>query len=117
MRDVKPDPKRRRRHVETPGWWKKQQRRKTGKCVLCRRTRKTSWHHLVPRSQGGGDVEENLVELCGDGTTGCHGDIEARRRGARHHLRSKLTVAQTAYIIGRTNRDWIERHYPTEEPQ
>lgn len=34
-----------------------------------------SVHHIVKRSQGGGDVPENLIELC----MGHHDDAEAHR--------------------------------------
>lgn len=45
-------------------------------CVICGHI-DISVHHILPRSQGGDDVWENLVPLCGDGTTGCHGAVEA----------------------------------------
>lgn len=46
-------------------------------CAICRATGPfLSLHHITkhPRS----DVRGNLVMLCGSGTTGCHGKIEAR---------------------------------------
>lgn len=36
-----------------------------------------SIHHRVLRSQGGTHTPENLVTLCGTGTTGCHGWVHA----------------------------------------
>jgi len=45
-------------------------------CVICGSIN-ISIHHILPRSQGGDDVWENLAALCGDGTTGCHGGVEA----------------------------------------
>lgn len=36
-----------------------------------------SQHHRKLRSQGGPDSPENLVLLCGSGTTGCHGWVHA----------------------------------------
>lgn len=43
-------------------------------CVACGRAA-GSVHHVVQRGSPhfGDDVLENLVTLCGDGTTGCHG--------------------------------------------
>jgi 5-methylcytosine-specific restriction endonuclease McrA len=34
------------------------------KCCLCKSRRQLSPHHILPRSQGGPDVLENLVTLC-----------------------------------------------------
>lgn len=47
-------------------------------CELCGSI-DISIHHIYPRGQGGDDVWENLVPLCGDGTRGCHGGVEAGR--------------------------------------
>lgn len=44
-------------------------------CVICGGI-DISVHHILPRSQGGDDVWENLVALCGSGTHGCHGAVE-----------------------------------------
>ena len=44
-------------------------------CVICGGI-DISIHHILPRGQGGDDVWENLVPLCGSGTTGCHGGVE-----------------------------------------
>lgn len=44
-------------------------------CVVCGGI-DISIHHVLPRSQGGDDVWENLVALCGDGVYGCHGAVE-----------------------------------------
>jgi hypothetical protein len=38
---------------------------------------KGSVHHVLARSQGGDDVSANMVCLCGSGTTGHHGKVEA----------------------------------------
>ncbi|QEP53354.1 putative endonuclease [Acinetobacter phage BS46] len=43
---------------------------KTGKCSNCGFVgQDTHLHHIVPRSRGGRDTKENLIELCTD----CHG--------------------------------------------
>lgn len=40
-------------------------------CVLCGAVLPVSLHHIYNRD----DIEENLVMLCGDGVSGCHGAI------------------------------------------
>lgn len=44
-------------------------------CLICGCVNFTL-HHVLSRSLGGDDVRENLVPLCGDGTSGCHGWVE-----------------------------------------
>lgn len=80
-------------------------------CVICGEPT-TNAHHLVPRSQGGDDVPENLVSLDGSGTTGCHGKIEAHDKPTRSALRSVLTPEQIAYIVEKKSRAWLDRYYP-----
>lgn len=41
-----------------------------------------SLHHRIPRGRGGGNAPENLILLCGSGTTGCHGWVEKNRSAA-----------------------------------
>lgn len=51
-------------------------------CALCGEVSPLSLHHVLKHPRD--DVEENLVMLCGDGTRGCHGAIEAH---SETHLR------------------------------
>lgn len=48
-------------------------------CRPCRRlgvfVAATNCHHLLGKGQGGDDVEDNLIPICGSGSTGCHGAI------------------------------------------
>lgn len=49
-----------------------------------------SIHHRRPRGAGGtsrtdANEPQNLVAVCGSGTTGCHGFIESNRNEAREH--------------------------------
>lgn len=71
-----------------------------------------SLHHLVSRSLGGDDVRENLAPLCGHGTVGCHGDVEARRNDARGRLRERLTLEQRRYVLGKKGYAWLVKNYP-----
>ena len=58
-------------------------------CCLCGTTGPhLSLHHVHRHPRD--DVEANLVMVCGSGTTGCHGRIEARDR-----------------VVGALLRDWL----------
>lgn len=62
--------------------------RANGCCERCGRPLRPDWssrHHRM-RRRDGGDTYPNLMLLCGDGTTGCHGFVtehpaEAREQG------------------------------------
>lgn len=63
-----------------------------------------SVHHRRKRSQGGTWAVSNLLHVCGDGTRGCHGYIEAnpvaaKRRGQWlfHSQHSLLTPVQMTF--------------------
>jgi hypothetical protein len=76
-----------------------------------------SAHHVVPRGDGD-DTLDNLVGLCGDGTRGCHGDVEHRRNGARERVRAHIESERprvAAYVIERKGQAWFDRHYPHQE--
>lgn len=51
--------------------------RAAGRCELCHRPGE-SLHHRRKRSQGGLWRPSNILRLCGHGTAGCHGAIEAQ---------------------------------------
>lgn len=58
--------------------------RSGGICEMCARAFATNTHHRRPRGMGGSkdpltNSVVNLLRLCGSGTTGCHGRIEANR--------------------------------------
>jgi hypothetical protein len=53
-------------------------------CSLCGATGRLSLHHINRHPRD--DVRGNLVMLCGSGTTGCHGLIEARDTTKRWEL-------------------------------
>jgi hypothetical protein len=59
--------------------------RDEGKCFRCG-TALTSWHschHRRLRSGGGTTTLDNLIMLCGSGTTGCHGWVHKHAQEAR----------------------------------
>lgn len=61
--------------------------RDEGRCVRCGAALSASWpgyshHHRQSRSVGP-DRPDNLIMLCGSGTTGCHGYIHGHPAEAR----------------------------------
>lgn len=110
---VRPDPKPRPRIRATSSQWKAiHARKRLGRpCRLCGAPA-TNLHHIVPRSQGGDDVEANLVEVCGSGTTGCHGRIEARDADARSALRAQFSSDEIGYVLDRKGAAWLDGAYP-----
>lgn len=67
-------------------------------------------HHRRKRSQGGLWVPPNVVHVCGDGTVGCHGFIEANPATARKHrlwLYAGMDPRTTpALMVWRGQRGW-----------
>lgn len=53
--------------------------RSGGLCEICGHCRAATMHHRRKRSQGGPWAPSNVLHLCGDGTTGCHGLITNTR--------------------------------------
>jgi hypothetical protein len=52
--------------------------RDDNRCVRCMEwIRNGSRHHRKLRSQGGENTAQNLILLCGSGTTGCHGWVHS----------------------------------------
>lgn len=116
--DAQPDSKERQlsrgerrytRKVASPKRWQQIIDAKRGPCKVCGATSGVSYHHLIPRSQGGSDSESNVVPLCGSGTTGCHGRIEARDPEAGMALALSLTDAEYAYMVEHGGEDVLER--------
>lgn len=82
MRKGAGDDGRRFREVADATRWAELRALKLGPCVVCRylgakQEFSSSLHHVVSKSLGGDDIAENLVPVCGSGTTGCHGLLEA----------------------------------------
>src|SRR5882724_10345243 len=91
-----PDPRPAKRHKADIDEWKILRKLKLGPCRVCECVFgvEIGLHHLIPRSLGGSDVPDNLVPLCGSGTTGCHGAVEARTLVACQLLRASLTLRE-----------------------
>ena len=60
---MKPKPSRRRYgHLVKNGW-----------CAVCGEAGATHWHHIIARSHGGDEADENMIEVCPE----CHRKIHA----------------------------------------
>lgn len=86
------------------------------RCALCPNPSATG-HHVIAKGRLGDDVAENIVALCGSGTTGCHGAVEDRREWALRSLGEYLasrrpdTIAYVRGKLGPVSGDaWLERH-------
>lgn len=60
--------------------------RSDGRCERCGVAQATNGSHRVREGQGGLWVPSNVIDMCGSGTTGCHGfchqfETEARETG------------------------------------
>lgn len=109
-RSGSPDPKPPKRVVASLNSWESLRYQKLGPCRICGKVPATL-HHLVPRSLRGDDVAENLVPLCGHGTQGCHGDVEAHRPEAVAALRQALRPEELKYILTLKGSVFLERYY------
>lgn len=79
--------------------------------------------HLVPRGQRGDDVDENIIPLCGSGTTGCHAAFDGQATKATapsllagtpaDEIRSlvvvKLTDEERGYALDKKGDWWLEK--------
>lgn len=81
-------------------------------CRLCGVRRLLERHHLVPRSQRGDDVDENIVPLCGGFTDGCHRLITENDPAALALLRGRLWPEEEAYVARKRGWGWLEQRYP-----
>jgi hypothetical protein len=108
-----PDPKPRPRIRDTNATRRKV--REDPSCRCCGR-RGSDAHHVLFRSQGGDDVEDNIVTLCAE----CHGTlhrsaIDADRHHTRAEIGSRLTAAEIHYMVERLGEDparvYLRRHY------
>ena len=110
-RDVTPDWKPAPRKKATTKQWGIMRHRLNRHCAVCGDPAQSA-HHIVRKSQGGDDLPENLIGLCGHGTRGCHGKAERRDRHALASIRYALTREQVAYVVGKKGEAWLDRAYP-----
>lgn len=109
------DPRPAKRHrADSNEWFFMRRHFSKSPCRVCG----SGWdslHHLYPRGQGGDDAIENLIPLCGSGTTGCHGLVENHNRAARATVRATLTDANRWYLtykLGHRAAGWLDSQYP-----
>ena len=69
-----------------------------------------SLHHRLPRGRGGKHTAENLVTLCGSGTSagGCHAHVESHRRAATAGGWLLHTGADPATSPVRSHGEWMQ---------
>src|SRR3990167_9314692 len=103
------DPKPAERYRPPPAEWKYMRSLLLVEpCAICG-GRSESTHHIYKRGQGGGDLLVNLAPVCGSGTTGCHGKLEARDPEALATLGRWVGAAFITYlasVLGDTDRAW-----------
>jgi 5-methylcytosine-specific restriction protein A len=61
-------------------------------CVACTGTNRLTAHHLKPRAEGGADVLDNLLTLCGS----CHSRLERGDHDVRAIINQHLTTTRNA---------------------
>lgn len=107
-------PKKYRRDVAGGKRWQQIANAKTGPCRVCGAPpQMTTFHHIVPRGSPyfGSDTEANIAPLCGTGTTGCHGLIEARDQATARVFVARLSDAEYSYAVHRGGEGFWERRY------
>lgn len=97
----RPDPKpERRKKADRPEWdtiTDAVKARDGEGCLLCGAPDVTR-HHVLSRSLGGDDAAENVILLCGSGTTGCHGLVEAHDPEVCEMVYDVLPAAVRAHV-------------------
>lgn len=103
---VEPDPRPAKRiRASQADWSNIHQHFQHACCVSCGLPYR-SLHHILPRSQGGSDIVDNLVALCGDGSTGCHGILESHAPGWE-----RVAAAIRQYVmVDNARRNYQEDH-------
>jgi len=101
-----------RRKVASAKQWQRIAAEKQGPCRVCRDPASNGsvhasiqFHHLVPRSQGGDDVADNIVPLCRD----CHGLATIGTPIILGVLAANLLDSEYAYIIEKLGECGMER--------
>lgn len=85
-------------------------RREGYRCALCDNARYIQIHHIIPRSQGGGNHPHNLIALCSDCHALAHG-LDLRGLGEGDDAAAWARTERTAKIEGLLD---IERDRPVD---
>jgi len=101
-----------RRKVASPKQWQAIIEAKRGPCRVCSTfegmgifREGLEYHHLVARSAGGDDVQDNIVPL----HPTCHERVTRGNAEARYLLGDGLTEAERAYVVGKLGESGMER--------
>lgn len=87
---------------------------------MCGVTEPLSVHHISKHPRD--DVEANCVMLCGSGTTGCHGLIEARDKETTRMLGQYISESRPDFITyiyerkGATATAWLQINLLVDSP-
>jgi hypothetical protein len=95
--------------------WQRLRSEKIALCRVCSNAVGATLHHLVSKSLGGDDVADNLVPLCGSGTTGCHGLVEDHNMWACDLLGRRLSDGERAYVVGKKGAYFLESRYGVKQ--
>src|SRR5215468_11139018 len=110
MSTFSPDPRPKQRHVADRAEWDRIVLAKAGPCRACGAPGQ-EFHHIVPRSQSGSDVQANVIPLC----SSCHRiytDRGAGWEGVAAAIRCSLTPVEEAYARAIKSRAWLDRFLP-----
>jgi 5-methylcytosine-specific restriction endonuclease McrA len=105
---VRADPKPAARRIDREAGVEKV--RSEGRCRICPATYGLTRHHLVPRSLGGDDSDDNLIPLC----FVCHDlyETQPKDQGPGKLIRRSLTKREVGYVLRRKGRVFLDRYYP-----
>lgn len=112
--DVTPDPRPEQRIVADQQEWGRIYMLKYGPCRVTgefEQGRTIDLAHLVSRAQRGDDVPDNIIPLRHDLHMILH-DHSPGWEEIAHAVRHSLTPAETAYIVAKKSRWWLNKMYP-----
>ncbi len=118
-----PDPKPVKPFRASQEEWQQLRAQLEWRCVACGEGWKPALGaaHIIGRDEGGDDVLENLVVLCGyqaECPNGCHVLLQEHRNGWEQvaaHVRAyvRARASRLLYVIGKVGEDGFEKRYPT----
>jgi len=95
------------RRVASPKDWQRIAAEKQGPCRVCDAPPPNDLAHLIPRSQGGPDVEFNIAPLCRRD----HAAFDARDPGTVLMVLAGLTDDEYAGLVEHAGEAVFERHF------